>query len=188
MRHAPSHRATRTEHTLVLGGARSGKTRHALALAEAFPRRTYLATAEAFDDEMAERIAAHKAERGEGWVTLEAPLALDEAIAAINSDGTSDVIAIDCLTIWLSNAMHREADIDAVTERLLAAVSRSRLPIVMVSNEVGLSIVPENALARRFRDAQGRLNQRVAAVADRVTFVAAGLPLSLKAPAETRGG
>ncbi|MEO0427614.1 MAG: bifunctional adenosylcobinamide kinase/adenosylcobinamide-phosphate guanylyltransferase [Pseudomonadota bacterium] len=167
--------------TLILGGARSGKSARALALAEAAAppgQRVFVATAEALDDEMADRIARHKAERGDGWALDEAPLALAEAVSGTaTADG---VLLIDCLTLWLSNLMHRERDVAVETERLLDAVAGAPGAVICVSNEIGMGLAPMNALGRAFRDAQGRLNQRVAAVSDRVEFVAAGLPLTLK--------
>ncbi|MEM9471317.1 MAG: bifunctional adenosylcobinamide kinase/adenosylcobinamide-phosphate guanylyltransferase [Pseudomonadota bacterium] len=171
-----------TSHTVtfILGGARSGKSSRAQALAEATgPNCCYIATAQAFDDEMKDRIAAHQDARGEGWSTLEAPLELAEAISSA-ATASCDVILIDCLTLWLSNLMHHERNIAEETARLTAALKACPVPVIVVSNEVGLSIVPENQLARAFRDAQGRLNQDVAAAADRVELVAAGLPLRLK--------
>lgn len=165
-------------HRLVLGGARSGKSRHAQALAEATGRRrTYLATAEARDEEMAARIAQHQAERGEGWQTLEAPLDMPEALGAV---AESDVVLVDCLTLWLTNVMLGDRDVDTETEALVAALVAARQPVILVSNEVGLGLVPETPLGRAFRDAQGRLNQRMAEVVAEVRFVAAGLPLVLK--------
>jgi len=162
--------------TLILGGARSGKTAHALAAAEASGRGlVMIATAEALDAEMEERIARHRAERGPRWRTIEAPLDLASALAQVSADETA---VVDCLTLWVSNLMHADRDLEAETARLIAALPGRDL--VLVSNEVGLGIVPDNALARRFRDAAGRLNQQVAAAADRVVFVAAGLPLTLK--------
>jgi len=162
--------------TLILGGARSGKTTHALAAAEASGRGlVMIATAEALDAEMEERIARHRAERGPRWRTIEAPLDLASALAQVSADETA---VVDCLTLWVSNLMHADRDLEAETARLIAALPGRDL--VLVSNEVGLGIVPDNALARRFRDAAGRLNQQVAAAADRVVFVAAGLPLTLK--------
>ncbi|MEM6354399.1 MAG: bifunctional adenosylcobinamide kinase/adenosylcobinamide-phosphate guanylyltransferase [Pseudomonadota bacterium] len=167
--------------TLILGGARSGKSARALALAEAAAppgQRVFVATAEALDEEMADRIARHKAERGDGWALDEAPLALAEAVSgAVTADG---VLLIDCLTLWLSNLMHHECDVAVETERLLDAVAGAPGAVICVSNEIGMGLAPMNALGRAFRDAQGRLNQRVAAVSDRVEFVAAGLPLTLK--------
>jgi len=124
---------------------------------------------------MEERIARHRAERGPRWRTIEAPLDLASALAQVSADETA---VVDCLTLWVSNLMHADRDLEAETARLIAALPGRDL--VLVSNEVGLGIVPDNALARRFRDAAGRLNQQVAAAADRVVFVAAGLPLTLK--------
>lgn len=164
-----------TDVTLILGGARSGKSRRGLELANLAPKR-FLATAEALDDEMAERIARHQDERGPEWGLIESPIEISEVIQT-HSEGS---LLVDCLTLWLSNLLHHERDIEAETDLLIAALKESSARIVLVSNEVGLSIAPENALARRFRDLQGRLNQRVAAVADRVEFVAAGLPMVLK--------
>jgi len=165
--------------TLVLGGARSGKSRFAEGLVTALPAPwIYVATAEAHDGEMAERIAHHAARRGEGWVTREAPLDLAEAISRESRDGHP--LLVDCLTLWLSNLMLAGRDLEAETQRLLDALAAARGPVVAVSNEVGLGIVPENALGRRFRDAQGRLNAAVAEHAERVLFMAAGLPLTLK--------
>ncbi|MGF1553609.1 MAG: bifunctional adenosylcobinamide kinase/adenosylcobinamide-phosphate guanylyltransferase [Paracoccaceae bacterium] len=163
--------------TLILGGARSGKSARALALAPEPPRR-FVATAEALDAEMAERIARHKAERGADWALTECPLDLAGAVAATAEPGGT--LVIDCLTLWLSNLMHHERDVAAETEGLVAALEAAPGRAVLVSNEVGLGLAPMNALGRAFRDAQGRLNQRVAAAADRVEFVAAGLPLVLK--------
>ena len=165
--------------SFILGGARSGKSRRGLALAEQIgARRVYVATAEALDDEMADRIAQHKAERGQGWATIEAPLDLIPALEQAANDG--DVCLVDCLTLWLSNLMHHERDVEAETARLCEYLPRSPRPIVLISNEVGLGLVPETPLGRSFRDAQGRLNQAVAAACEHVEFVAAGLPISLK--------
>ncbi|MFO7853836.1 MAG: bifunctional adenosylcobinamide kinase/adenosylcobinamide-phosphate guanylyltransferase [Paracoccaceae bacterium] len=170
-----------TAHALVLGGARSGKSSLALRMAEAIgPRRRFVATAEAFDAEMADRIARHKRERGAGWETLEAPLDLT---GAIGSDGAADVVLVDCLTLWLSNLMFAGRDPAEETAIVMAAVHASRAPVILVSNEVGLGLVPETPLGRAFRDAQGRLNQTVATHCRSVVFVAAGLQLSLKGPA-----
>lgn len=165
--------------TLILGGARSGKSRRALALAEKVSgRRVFLATAEALDDEMATRIARHKAERGAGWETVESPLDLVEAL---ETAATPDVVCVvDCLTLWLSNLMHRRRDVERETARLCRALNARPGSIILVSNEVGLGLVPETELGRAFRDAQGRLNQAIAQVCDRVEFIAAGLPLTLK--------
>ncbi|TJW57862.1 MAG: bifunctional adenosylcobinamide kinase/adenosylcobinamide-phosphate guanylyltransferase, partial [Mesorhizobium sp.] len=137
----------------------------------------YIATAEAYDDEMRERIALHRARRGEGWATVDAPLDLAAAIEALPDH---EPVLIDCLTLWLTNHMLAERDLDAECRRLVDVLSRPRGPWFVVSNEVGLGIVPDNALARRFRDAAGRLNQQVAAVADTVLLMVAGLPLKVK--------
>ena len=135
----------------------------------------YLATAEALDPEMRERIAHHKARRGAGWTTVEAPLGLVEAI-----EGHTGAVLIDCLTLWLSNVILAGKDVALEERGLLAALRKSPATIVAVSNEVGLGAVPDNRLAREFRDAQGRLNQRVAEIANEVVFMAAGLPMILK--------
>lgn len=164
--------------TLVLGGARSGKSRHAEGLlAGLVGPRHYLATAEALDAEMAERIARHRADRGADWQTQEVPHDLAAAIRAV-PDGAP--LLVDCLTLWLSNRLLRDADLEAESAALLAALARPRGRWILVANEVGFGIVPDNALARRFRDAAGRLNQSVAAAADRVVLVVAGLPLVIK--------
>ncbi len=163
---------------LILGGARSGKTRHALAVAERQPKRVYLATAEAWDDEMRDRIARHKEERDDTWLTVEEPLDLPTALKRV--DAPDQAVVVDCLTLWLSNLMGAERDIEQETAQLVSALEGRQSTIVFVSNEVGLGIVPENALARAFRDAQGRLNQRIAATVDHVDFIAAGLALNLK--------
>jgi adenosylcobinamide kinase / adenosylcobinamide-phosphate guanylyltransferase len=163
---------------LILGGARSGKTARALALGEAFATRYYIATAEALDAEMAARIDRHRAERGGHWTTVEAPLDLPGAILRIDAPGA--VCVVDCLTLWLSNLMGAGRDIAAATAELCRAIPLAAPTLVMVSNEVGLGLVPETPLGRQFRDHQGRLNQAVAQVADHVEFIAAGLPLRLK--------
>jgi adenosylcobinamide kinase/adenosylcobinamide-phosphate guanylyltransferase len=170
--------------TLVLGGARSGKSRFAEALAVATGLDLiYVATAQAFDHEMRARIARHQEDRAAaGWRTVEAPIALAPVLADEAAAGRA--VLIDCLTLWLTNVMLADLDVEHETDGLLAALSAAQGPVLMVSNEVGYGIVPENALARAFRDHQGRLNQRVAAIADRVTLVAAGLPLDLKLPKE----
>jgi len=164
--------------TLVLGGARSGKSGLAERLVSATgAARRYIATAEAWDDEMRDRIARHRADRGEGWLTVEAPLDLRAPLAAARGD---EVVLIDCATLWLSNHLLRDADLGAESDALLTALAACAAPVVVVSNEVGWGIVPDNALARAFRDAQGRLNQRIAAEAGLVVGVMAGLPMVLK--------
>lgn len=168
-----------TKSLLVLGGARSGKSRHAQAMAEATGGDlVFIATAQAFDGEMTDRIARHRADRDARWRTVEAPLALAEAIDAADRPGAT--VLVDCLTLWASNLVLAEADTDAAAARLVATLEQVRAPIVLVSNEVGFGIVPDNALARRFRDVAGLLNQRVAAVVSEVDFVIAGLPQRLK--------
>ncbi len=168
---------------LVLGGARSGKSRYGLSLAEQFSApRLFLATGEARDAEMAARIAAHQRERGPGWETREVPLELPEALE--QGQGRYGAILVDCLTMWLANLMLREdcaeADLAAAAEQLLARLSRIGTPTIFISYEVGLGIVPEGPLARKYRDWLGWLHQQVAAAADRVVLVVAGLPLTLK--------
>jgi len=165
--------------SLILGGARSGKTARALALC-AEPPHTYLATAQPLDGEMETRIAAHRVERGETWGVIEEPLEVAGALRGVEA-GTA--ILIDCLTLWLSNLMHHERDVEAETDRLIAALDTIPNRVVLVSNEIGLGLVPMEKLSRDFRDAQGRLNQRIAATADHVEFVVAGLPMILKGQA-----
>ncbi len=164
--------------TFILGGARSGKSAHAERLIEALPSPwTYIATAQAFDDEMVERIALHRSRRGEGWRTIDAPFDLAGALRDL-PDGQP--VLVDCLTLWLTNHMLAEHDLDQECAALAGVLSKPNGPWFVVSNEVGLGIVPDNALARRFRDDAGRLNQRVAATADRVVFMVAGLPMQVK--------
>jgi adenosylcobinamide kinase/adenosylcobinamide-phosphate guanylyltransferase len=164
--------------TLVLGGARSGKSRYAESLVTACPPPwLYVATAEPRDDEMRARIAEHRARRGADWRAIEAPRDL---AGALDRNSAGGAVLVDCLTLWLSNLMLADGDIEAESARLETALSGVAGPLVLVSNEVGSSIVPDNALARRFRDAQGRLNQRIAARADRVVLMVAGLPLVVK--------
>ncbi len=172
--------------TLVLGGARSGKSRFAERLVESQPNAcvdgacVYLATAEARDPEMAGRIADHRARRGNRWRTVEAPLDL---VAGLRDNAAADrAVLVDCLTLWLANLFDAGRDVDAETAHLTDALPALAGPVVMVSNEVGLGIVPDNALSRAFRDAAGRLNQAIAAAAQSVVFIAAGLPLPLKSP------
>jgi adenosylcobinamide kinase / adenosylcobinamide-phosphate guanylyltransferase len=163
---------------LITGGARSGKSRRAEARARSFPGRpVYIATAEALDDEMVERIAKHRARRGNEWIEREAPLDLLQAL--IETDGGGARL-IDCLTLWLSNLLHANRDWSKAVSQLADGLSRQQSPIIMVTNEVGLGIVPDNALARAYRDAAGHMNQIIAEVADEVEFVVAGLPMKLK--------
>lgn len=173
MRH---HSSSTSQLVLVLGGARSGKSRYAEALTTCLPPPwVYIATAQAFDDEMRARITEHRARRAAGWRTVEAPATLPDALR----DAGSAPVLVDCLTLWLSNLMLGDADLNAAEAALEAALNRAA-PTVLVSNEVGLGIVPDNALARRFRDHVGHLHQRLAARADRVVLTVAGLPLFVK--------
>ena len=165
--------------TLVLGGARSGNSRFAESLArEPMLPRLYLATATAGDAEMRARIAHHRARRGDDWRTIEVPLNLVETLE--RESGAGRVVLVDCLTLWLSNLMHAGRDVAAETRRLADRLRAVPGPVMLVSNEVGLGLVPETPLGRDFRDAQGRLNQAVAAAVTNVVFIAAGLPLWLK--------
>lgn len=166
-----------TDITLVLGGARSGKSRYAeqLLRRHAAPW-VYVATAQALDDEMRDRITDHQAARGEGWRTVEVPIALGEAL----DDAAGLPVLVDCLTLWLTNVMLGGHDVEAAVSELEAALARRDAATVLVSNEVGFGVVPETALGRSFRDEAGRLNQRIAALAGHVVFVIAGLPIMLK--------
>lgn len=172
--------------TLVLGGARSGKSAYAESLFTG-PEAVYVATAEAIDDEMRDRIARHRARRGGGWITVEAPLDLAGALCSARRtrarNGSGGVL-VDCLTVWLGNLMHAGRDVGreagSLLESLAPAAPEAPAPVVLVANEVGLGVVPDNPMARAFRDHAGRLNQALAGRADRVVFVAAGIPLVLK--------
>ena len=164
--------------TLILSGARSGKSLLAEGMVAATGKALYLATAEAGDDEMATRIATHQARRGPDWRTIEEPLDLAETLSQENREG--EAILIDCLTLWLSNLMLAGRDVAAETKALTEAIEGAKAPVVAVSNEVGMGLVPETKLGRDFRDAQGILNCRMAEFANKVIFVAAGLPLILK--------
>jgi len=167
---------------LILGGARSGKSAFAQAQAENLSGAlVYIATAQAFDTEMQDRIARHQADRGGRWQTVEAPIDLASAIGIHSRADT--VLLVDCLTLWASNLMFAEADIAAAIAGLIAAINKAPGKVILVSNEVGLGIVPDNALARRFRDVAGTINQAVARAVDSAVFIAAGLPLVLKAAA-----
>ncbi len=160
---------------LVLGGARSGKSRHAQGLAEAIGGKlTYIATAQAFDDEMTDRIARHRADRDARWTAVEAPLDLAGAIT--RADKPEGVVLVDCLTLWASNLLLGDHDADAALAAVLAAIVATTGTLILVANETGLGIVPDNALARRFRDLAGTINQQVSAVVDSVDFVLAGIP------------
>lgn len=165
--------------TLVLGGARSGKSRHAQILAMATPPPwVYVATAEALDDEMRERIAKHKAARGEGWSTIEEPIALARAVADAPA---SAPLVIDCITLWLSNLMLGDHNIDSGVARLIKSLDGRKAPTIVVSCEVGGGLVPETPLGRAFRDQSGFVNQQLAVIAHTVLFMVAGLAMPLKA-------
>jgi adenosylcobinamide kinase/adenosylcobinamide-phosphate guanylyltransferase len=163
---------------LITGGARSGKSVRAEARAKAFAGKpVYIATAEALDGEMRERIAGHRTRRGREWIEHETPLELVSVIQATDDGGAR---LVDCLTLWLSNLMHAERDWSRETAELAKALRAQKSPVVLVTNEVGLGIVPDNALARQFRDAAGMMNQMIARAADEVEFVVAGLPMRVK--------
>jgi adenosyl cobinamide kinase/adenosyl cobinamide phosphate guanylyltransferase len=162
---------------LVLGGARSGKSRHAEQLLTQAPAPwVYIATAQTLDDEMRARVAEHRVRRGDGWRTIEAPVDLAGALAA----AAERPVLIDCLTLWLSNLLVGGHDIRAATDALDVALGARAAPVILVSNEVGLGVVPETILGRVFRDATGLLHQRLAAQADRVLFMVAGLAMTVK--------
>ena len=168
-----------TDVTLILGGARSGKSAHGEALAERHGGAlVYIATAEAGDDEMGLRIEAHRARRGPRWTTVEEPLALGPAL--VRASTAEGAVLVDCLTLWLANLIEAGNDLRAEADALLTTLSCLPGAVVLVSNEVGLGIVPNNSAARDFRDHAGKLHQRIAATAGRVLFMAAGLPLTLK--------
>jgi adenosylcobinamide kinase / adenosylcobinamide-phosphate guanylyltransferase len=180
-----NERRTIARSLLVLGGARSGKSAYAQKLAEAHgPERLYLATAAAGDEEMAARIARHRADRGQGWKTLEEPLEIVAALLTHAQVGT--VVVVDCLTLWLSNLMLAGRDPGPALTALADVMGTLTGPVIFVSNEVGMGIVPDHKLGREFRDWQGRANREIGAACDVVIFVAAGFPLQLK-PAATPG-
>jgi adenosylcobinamide kinase / adenosylcobinamide-phosphate guanylyltransferase len=167
----------------VTGGARSGKSSFALQLAAPYVKRVFLATAEPFDDEMQQRIGKHREERGEQFTTVEEPIALDRALRQL-PEGT-DVVLLDCLTVWTGNLMHYAegkgaGEIEMQIECFLEALRHPPCDIILVSNEVGMGIVPENVMARRFRDIAGIINQRVASLATEAWLLCSGLPLRLK--------
>lgn len=176
---AASSKMTKSGTTLVLGGARSGKSTFAekLVLESGFSP-CYIATAQAWDDEMRERVAMHKERRSDQWTNIEAPDDLENAL--LGADGQGRIILVDCLTLWLTNLMMAEADIAGRSQWLRSVLQGMKAPVVLVSNEVGLGIVPENDMARAFRDHAGRLHQEIAAISDEVYFIAAGLPLKMK--------
>jgi len=167
--------------TLVTGGTRSGKSTHALELALSFPKRVFVATAIAFDQEMQERIAKHREERGQTFQTIEEPINLAEALQTVPAN--TDVVLIDCLTIWASNLLFRcgeDKDWFPQIDNLLDALSDPPCHVILVTNEVGMGIVPESALGRRFRDLAGSINQKVARIATHVVFMVSGIPMTIK--------
>ncbi|MDT9546883.1 MAG: bifunctional adenosylcobinamide kinase/adenosylcobinamide-phosphate guanylyltransferase [Chlorobium sp.] len=166
----------------VTGGARSGKSSFALNLALGFQSRVFLATAQAFDSEMEERIQKHRDERGTGFTTVEEPISLSHALLQVPSD--TEVVLVDCLTVWTGNLMHRfgeqaEEIIERETASLIGVLQNPPCSIILVSNEVGMGIVPENAMARKFRDLAGIVNQKVAATATEAYLLCSGLPIQL---------
>lgn len=169
-----------TRHCLVLGGARSGKTAFAERLAlHAGSHPAYLATADILDEEMRERVSSHQASRGQRFTTIEEPTELPRAI--LRAGDNHDVILVDCLTLWITNLLIANKDVSSAVSELCATLMEFRAAkVVLVSNEVGLGIVPDNAMARTFRDLAGSAHQRLAEICDDVYFVAAGLPLTMK--------
>lgn len=168
---------------IIVGGCRSGKSRYALELAEQIPgdRRIFIATCVPCDDEMKQRVAHHQKERGQTWSTIEVPVLLPEAIDENSQKG--NVILIDCMTLWISNLLLETDDLEKIAEhvqRLAQSLDRAKCPVILVSNEVGTGIVPENRLARLFRDAVGFANQHVAACSNRVIWMVAGIPVTIK--------
>ena len=171
------------ELTFVIGGCRSGKSRHALQLAEQVPaqKRIFIATCEPLDEEMEQRVLRHKKERSQNWITVEAPILLPEAIAENSHE--ENVVLVDCLTLWTSNIIlknHNTEKTDLYIQKLNRSLEDIQGPIILVSNEVGCGIVPENILARQFRDVAGFVNQKIAARADRVIWMVAGIPVLVK--------
>jgi len=174
--------------TLVIGGCRSGKSSHALLLANQIAgdetpvsRKIFIATSVPTDSEMDARVVKHKKERGDGWHTAEVPLDIPAAIAEFS--GEADLILVDCLTLWVSNMMFHEFDDDGIlrmVEALQHTLENASSPVFLVSNEVGMGIVPDNGLARRFRDMAGMVNQKIAQSADRVIYMVAGIPMKIK--------
>ena len=165
----------------LTGGARSGKSSFALQCADTYDRKAFLATAEAFDEEMQRRILKHKEERGDGYYTIEEPLHIDRAISAMPGD--IDVVIVDCLTVWAGNLMHAfDSDevIMSYLERFMTVLKEPPCNVILVSNEVGMGIVPDNAMARKFRDITGIINQKTAAAATHAWLLCSGIPMKLK--------
>lgn len=168
---------------LVIGGCRSGKSSHALELAGKIPgdKKFFIATGVPCDKEMEQRIKRHQKERGQSWATIEAPILLPEVI--IENSRKADVILVDCLTLWISNLLRETEDQEEINQhvrRLMLSVEEAQCPIILVSNEVGTGIVPENRLARLFRDVAGYVNQKIAACSNRVIWMVAGIPVPIK--------
>ena len=168
------------ENIFVVGGCRSGKSRHALELAEQISgvHRIFIATCVPYDEEMKDRVRRHQKDRGSTWTTVDAPVEL--AAAILEHSQSACVILADCLTLWMSNLLMESEDLETRVEELTTAIHKAKCPVVIVSNEVGTGIVPENALARQFRDAVGLANQRVAACVDKVIWMVAGIPVLVK--------
>ena len=167
--------------TLITGGSRSGKSAHALQLADEFNRKGFIATAEAIDNEMEQRISNHKKERGEEYMTIEEPVQLAEAIHKMAAE--TEVILIDCLTVWLGNLsyhLNQTEKEEAEIASFIATLKNPPCQILIVTNELGMGIIPENRAARLFRDRAGHLNQEVASIADRVILVVSGIPVVIK--------
>lgn len=169
--------------TLVIGGCRSGKSAHALHLADSMgnSRKYFLATCIPRDDEMQQRVSRHQAERGAGWTAVETPILIHEAIRDLGPQ--ADVLLVDCLTLWVSNLMMEYTGPGVISEKtgqLIESLQKTVCPVILVSNEIGAGIVPENQLARQFRDAMGQVNQQIAASVDRVVWVVAGIPVTIK--------
>ena len=167
----------------VLGGCRSGKSRHALELSGSIcgENRIFIATCTPLDEEMKQRIKQHQKERSKSWRTIEEPILLPEAI--IENSQKADVIVVDCLTLWISNIILKTDDQEIISRyihNLIHSIETAQCTVILVSNEVGTGIVPDNALARRFRDLAGHVNQNVAACSDKVIWMAAGIPVKIK--------
>lgn len=165
---------------LIIGGCRSGKSRHALELAEKISdiHRIFIATCVPYDEEMKDRVRRHQQERGSSWLTVDAPVELADTILTCSQN--AHVVLADCLTLWMSNLLMESEQTDRRVEELITAISRTQCPVILVSNEVGGGIVPENALARQFRDTVGFANQKVAACVDEVIWMVAGIPVKIK--------
>ncbi|MDA3894920.1 MAG: bifunctional adenosylcobinamide kinase/adenosylcobinamide-phosphate guanylyltransferase [Desulfobacteraceae bacterium] len=167
--------------TLITGGCRSGKSSYALEITESYDRKVFIATAEAFDDEMADRISRHQEERGNRFTTIEESIHLADALANVLPD--TQVVIIDCITVWLGNLMHHQG-IDekncAPVGRFLEVLASPPCDVVIVSNEVGMGLIPADAMSRAYRDLAGSVNQKIAAVADEAFLVVSGIPLKLK--------